>query len=211
MHAEDDDDQTIYAAAHPNLPAVKAALFQLARIKQHMLKVEKGTPAPSHVPTDTPTSIPTVPQNHMCENTCNAHNDGECDDGGQGSDFSKCELGTDCTDCGFRLVPFTPAPTNSPAPSFSPTQAPTLIPTPAPTSVPTYPPNFVKVSLYARLAGTSMYQRFDSKKEALLYIMESEESKSGFDAVEEQTFLNAIHTHKTFHGWAFRAKQEMND
>jgi hypothetical protein len=31
-----------------------------------------------------------------------ASNDGQCDDGGDGSQFSDCALGTDCADCGSR-------------------------------------------------------------------------------------------------------------
>jgi hypothetical protein len=37
-----------------------------------------------------------------CEDTCAFANDGVCDDGGSGSQFSVCELGTDCADCGER-------------------------------------------------------------------------------------------------------------
>lgn len=37
-----------------------------------------------------------------CTDTCTYAGDGACDDGGPGSEFSICELGTDCTDCGPR-------------------------------------------------------------------------------------------------------------
>jgi hypothetical protein len=37
-----------------------------------------------------------------CSNTCQYANDGECDDGGQGSVTSLCPCGTDCADCGQR-------------------------------------------------------------------------------------------------------------
>lgn len=37
-----------------------------------------------------------------CTNTCRYADDGDCDDGGPGSDYSFCELGTDCADCGPR-------------------------------------------------------------------------------------------------------------
>lgn len=37
-----------------------------------------------------------------CTNTCRFASDGDCDDGGEGSDFSLCDLGTDCNDCGPR-------------------------------------------------------------------------------------------------------------
>jgi hypothetical protein len=38
----------------------------------------------------------------LCTNTCRYANDGDCDDGGPGSSFSLCDLGTDCNDCGPR-------------------------------------------------------------------------------------------------------------
>ena len=34
-----------------------------------------------------------------CEDTCIYANDGVCDDGSPGSDYSFCDLGTDCSDC----------------------------------------------------------------------------------------------------------------
>ena len=37
-----------------------------------------------------------------CRNTCSYARDGDCDDGGPGSEFSTCSLGSDCTDCGTR-------------------------------------------------------------------------------------------------------------
>ena len=37
-----------------------------------------------------------------CENSCAYANDGSCDDGGEGAEYSSCELGTDCSDCGPR-------------------------------------------------------------------------------------------------------------
>jgi len=38
----------------------------------------------------------------LCSNTCTWAGDGECDDGGPGSDYSVCDCGTDCQDCGAR-------------------------------------------------------------------------------------------------------------
>ena len=38
--------------------------------------------------------------------------DGRCDDGGPGAEYSNCAEGTDCIDCGTRLMP--PAPPKSP-------------------------------------------------------------------------------------------------
>lgn len=40
----------------------------------------------------------------VCEETCAYSDDGQCDDGGPGSGFSICDLGTDCLDCGVRDV-----------------------------------------------------------------------------------------------------------
>ena len=38
----------------------------------------------------------------LCTQTCWYASDGACDDGGCGADFSICDIGTDCTDCGPR-------------------------------------------------------------------------------------------------------------
>jgi len=44
---------------------------------------------------------------NLCENSCRyAHlaSDGSCADGGPGSEYSSCDFGTDCADCGTRLL-----------------------------------------------------------------------------------------------------------
>ena len=38
----------------------------------------------------------------LCTDTCTSAKDGSCDDGGSGSTFHSCALGTDCLDCGPR-------------------------------------------------------------------------------------------------------------
>ena len=38
----------------------------------------------------------------VCDDTCSYANDGTCDDGGTGSAYSLCDLGSDCGDCGSR-------------------------------------------------------------------------------------------------------------
>lgn len=43
-----------------------------------------------------------VPEGPSCTNTCEYADDGDCDDGGPGSDFSICAFGSDCNDCGPR-------------------------------------------------------------------------------------------------------------
>ena len=53
----------------------------------------------------------------LCSEICNYPSDGLCDDGGSGSEYADCALGTDCTDCG----PRTEAPPAPPVvPAFSP-------------------------------------------------------------------------------------------
>ncbi len=47
-------------------------------------------------------TCPPEPPRSLCSDTCRWAGDGECDDGGPGSDYSVCALGTDCTDCGPR-------------------------------------------------------------------------------------------------------------
>ena len=48
----------------------------------------------------------TVNVDALCTNTCVGYpswgSDGWCDDGGSGSQYSGCQLGTDCQDCGHR-------------------------------------------------------------------------------------------------------------
>jgi hypothetical protein len=43
-----------------------------------------------------------TPAKDGCDETCEFTADGECDDGGPGSPFGFCPLGTDCVDCGPR-------------------------------------------------------------------------------------------------------------
>ena len=40
----------------------------------------------------------------VCTDECIFDDDGICDDGGPNSSFSLCEGGTDCTDCGAKLI-----------------------------------------------------------------------------------------------------------
>ena len=44
-----------------------------------------------------------------CAETCAYPSDGACDDGGLGSEYSFCTLGTDCVDCGYRAYKCTDA------------------------------------------------------------------------------------------------------
>ena len=40
----------------------------------------------------------------VCTDDCPTHGDGDCDDGGRGASFSDCSFGSDCTDCGQRVL-----------------------------------------------------------------------------------------------------------
>ena len=58
-------------------------------------------------------------------NSCKYANDGECDDGGVGSEYSMCYHGEDCADCGTRDAPPSPpkdAPRRPPMPPHPPTR-----------------------------------------------------------------------------------------
>jgi len=68
----------------------------------------------------------------MCTETCVYASDGWCDDGGPGAEYSACSVGTDCTDCGPRMLPTPPSP---PPPSPSP---PPPSPPPPPPPLNTY-------------------------------------------------------------------------
>jgi len=61
-------------------------------------------------------TAPPPPAGSLCTDTCRDAGDGWCDDGGPGSDYSICGLGTDCGDCGPRSSS-SPAPAPGPDPS----------------------------------------------------------------------------------------------
>ena len=53
-------------------------------------------------PPSPPPPPPGPPGSGTCVNTCRYASDGDCDDGGPGSDYSECTPCTDCADCGPR-------------------------------------------------------------------------------------------------------------
>lgn len=59
---------------------------------------------PPYPPTPPPAPTPPpLPPGWLCNNDCNYANDGECDDGGAGSEYAECgQEGHDCADCGAR-------------------------------------------------------------------------------------------------------------
>lgn len=73
-----------------------------------------------------------LPSPGTCSNTCLYSNDGDCDDGGPGSEYTLCAPGTDCFDCGEANAP--PRPPLQPGESYSPPPSP-LPPATAPPGV----------------------------------------------------------------------------
>jgi len=86
-----------------------------------------ASPPPPHSPPFPPRSPPLVAppgSTYVCSDTCVSSSpfdngfsmamyyagDSECQDGGPGSEFPFCTFGTDCTDCGPRLVSIPPPP-----------------------------------------------------------------------------------------------------
>ena len=58
-----------------------------------------------------------------CYESCYYSSDGDCDDGGVGAEYSACAHGSDCYDCGPRVVPHPPSPF---PPPISPSPPPPL-------------------------------------------------------------------------------------
>ena len=85
-----------------------------------------------------------------CTESCNYASDGDCDDGGPGSEYSSCQLGTDCTDCGLSdwagsspmaaLPPMAPSVPLTPSLPPSPPAPPPLSPAPRTSSALSHEP-----------------------------------------------------------------------
>mmetsp|Transcript_33975 Transcript_33975/g.84688 ORF Transcript_33975/g.84688 Transcript_33975/m.84688 type:complete len:417 (+) Transcript_33975:58-1308(+) len=65
-----------------------------------------------------PPPPPPPPQPGICSDTCFYDSDGTCDDGGPGAAYSRCSLGSDCTDCGRRYLAGPPPPPRPPSCHF---------------------------------------------------------------------------------------------
>jgi len=61
-------------------------------------------PSPPSPPLLPPTLPLASPPPMICLNTCGTDGDGVCQDGGWGAFGSMCDFGTDCSDCGSRLL-----------------------------------------------------------------------------------------------------------
>lgn len=82
----------------------------------------------------------------LCTDSCDFRGDSDCDDGGQGSEYGSCPVGTDCADCGPRGGSFLnwdghlPPPPLPPPPQPSPRPPPPQPPPPPPPLPPPQPP-----------------------------------------------------------------------
>lgn len=82
-----------------------------------------------------------------CTNTCSYHGDGDCDDGGDGSSYSLCSLGTDCDDCGTREAS-APVKASNPVPASTPAQASNPVPASTPAQAITTAATFSQGACY---------------------------------------------------------------
>ena len=83
-----------------------------------------------------------------CDESCHYATDDWCDDGGPGAEYGECDLNTDCTDCGVRILspppglglPPPPPPPSPPPPSPSSQNPPSLTAPPSSSPKPPAPP-----------------------------------------------------------------------
>ena len=103
-------------------PTDNALLYAGAAVENPPACLAVPPPPVAPAPPSPPPPPPVPPG---CTNTCSYAGDKDCDDGGPGSDYNLCDLGTDCADCGPRVnapppPPSPPSPPPLPSPSPSP-------------------------------------------------------------------------------------------
>ena len=97
------------------------------------------SPSPPRLPHAPPP--PPLAPGSLCAETCIGASDGLCDDGGPGAEYTACQYGTDCADCGVRRsTVLDPSQSPDPTPSPSPDPSPSLDPGPGPAPPPPPPP-----------------------------------------------------------------------
>ena len=67
-------------------------------------------------PPSPPPQVPSLCSNDDGEDYCWYNDDGHCDDGGPGAEYEDCVFGTDCDDCGIRILSSPPSPGYPPLP-----------------------------------------------------------------------------------------------
>ena len=101
------------ASGSPEHPLRLAAppQVEITRLSAFVMSVcPNATDASPPSPALPPPSPPTTPAVAVCGASCDTTGDTECDDGGEGAQFSRCDFGTDCADCGVRYsAPPSPA------------------------------------------------------------------------------------------------------
>eukprot|EP00966_Prymnesium_polylepis_P265959 6143777-Prymnesium_polylepis.1 len=80
--------------------------------------VQVGAQCVRQAPPSSPPPMPSAPP--LCGSDCLHNDDGDCDDGGAGHEYSYCEYGSDCSDCGERSAHTAPRPPPRPPPSPPP-------------------------------------------------------------------------------------------
>lgn len=92
-----------------------------------------------------------------CANSCYFGSDGECDDGGLGTEYASCIFATDCEDCGARTLPPPPLPPVDPPPWDPPPLPPWDPPSPSPPLPPLDPkvdhPTLSKEAMVGMIGG----------------------------------------------------------
>ncbi len=93
----------------PSLSSIELAAYLsgMASVGKVPSAVLSGTPnlmlynnRDDELPAQPPLPPAPTPAPCLCVNTCIWANDGDCDDGGPGFNYSLCVLGSDCADCG---------------------------------------------------------------------------------------------------------------
>ena len=170
QHAVDDGAKTMRSPhvagifrARDHDKGRRSILLIMAMLGQEKALVAAQTPPPPSPPPPSPSpppptrSPPPTPGEWRCTNTCPTAGYGACSDGGPGAEWSNCGLGTNCLDCGPRLIrpppPPLPARPPSPAPLRPPPSPPPPSPSPPPPAPPPRPPTVVQVAFTLSLSG----------------------------------------------------------
>ena len=114
---------TLIDAVEAGLCSVLVGTCDVSIVAHSRRVLSSHTPPPAEPPPSEPppaaASSPPASPGAGCTETCSFASDGGCDDGGPGAEFASCSLGTDCTDCGPRVMP-PPRPVQPPAPASPP-------------------------------------------------------------------------------------------
>ena len=122
----------ILPAAEELFAGLNAALLAVAPSDLPPTPPKPPAPPPAASPPPSPPKPPPAPATCVDSPGCPHLNDGDCDDGGPGSDYDICDYGTDCSDCGPRPPLGAPPGVSTPPPPPSPQQSASPPPPPPP-------------------------------------------------------------------------------